>query len=172
MSRVDEHDHLVVVRVAGAPERAWATFGAHGPIGLALRGRARAAGRAVLSIGAPRRTPVGTRREVRDAEGVLLGELEHRTQLSLARSPWAVVGPGDRGVLAWTREPSAARALAGRLLRRLAPRTELMVGQRAQAEVVPAGPGRWALDLTRVPPDVLDRRLALALLVALDGCRR
>jgi hypothetical protein len=47
-----------------------------------------------------------------------------------------------------------------------------MVGQRAQAEVVPAGPGRWALDLTRVPPDVLDRRLALALLVALDGCRR
>lgn len=128
-----------------------------------------------LMMTAPVACPAGARRLIRDRTGGDLGYLEHRRNLSLVRRVTALVGSGDAGVLAWTREPHLAAAAARRLSRITrhpwnapAPLTTVLLGQVEAGDIVPLSGDPLAFRLSWRGEERLPIREAALLAVALD----
>lgn len=107
-----------------------------------------------IVICAPAVSPAGCRRHLRDESGADAGYLEYRSHLSAARCVTALVGPGDDGVLAWTRERAVLPALRRRIMRNApVPATAVMIGQveAGSIDAVPGLPGAYRLVWGRGP---------------------
>lgn len=118
------------------------------------------------------------RYDVLDATGALLGVLERRFRASLVRSTWGILDASEREV-AWARERSMPVAIARRV-KNLLPYGELvplpyhftiLQGERPIGEVrrVFSMRDRYVLDLATDVEGVVDRRVGIALAIALDA---
>lgn len=124
---------------------------------------------------APIACAAGTRRLIRDCHGGDRGHVEHRHNLSLVRRVTALVGPGDAGVLAWTREPRLAGA-AARQLSRIArhprsaqvPLTTVLLGQVEAGDIAPVYGDPHSFRLVWRGKNRLPLREAALLAVSLD----
>lgn len=132
----------------------------------------------LFRIKARRMMEVGGRYDVTAPDGERIGVLEKRFRQSLLRSTWGILGP-DEQELAVARERSLPVALLRRVID-LVPYGELVpilfhftldAGDRHLGDVTRAWGlrDRYTLDLSGDTDGVLDRRLAIALAIALDA---
>jgi uncharacterized protein YxjI len=126
------------------------------------------------------------RYRVTDAEGVEIGELAKAFKRSLARSTWRVYEPDGQDEIAWATERSLFRSLLRRLLSLggfipivgdllgLIPiryHFDFFAGERklGHFERLFGLRDRYVLDLAADQEHVVDRRVAIALAVAMDA---
>jgi uncharacterized protein YxjI len=126
------------------------------------------------------------RYKVTDAEGAEIGEIAKAFKRSLARSTWRVYAPGGQEEMVWATERSLFRSLLRRLLSlaglipivgevlELVPiryHFDFFAGERAigHFERLFGLRDRYVLDLAADVEHVLDRRVAIALAVAMDA---
>jgi uncharacterized protein YxjI len=126
------------------------------------------------------------RYKVTDAEGAEIGEIAKAFKRSLARSTWRVYAPGGQEEMVWATERSLFRSLLRRLLSlaglipivgevlELIPiryHFDFFAGERAigHFERLFGLRDRYVLDLAADTEHVLDRRVAIALAVAMDA---
>ena len=121
---------------------------------------------------------IGGRYDVVDAQGGRIGVLEKRFRESLLRSTWGILDATEHEV-ATAREKSRGVAIARRI-KDLVPYGELvplryhftiLSGERPIGEVRrPIGiRDRYVLDLAADPERIVDRRVGVALAIALDA---
>lgn len=121
---------------------------------------------------------LGGRYDVHDAAGTRLGVLEKRFGRSLLRSTWGILDASEQEV-AWTQERSVAVALARRAID-FVPLGDLVpipfhfviqVGEEQIGQLTRAigFRDRYVLDLRGDPERRIERRVAVALAVALDA---
>jgi hypothetical protein len=133
----------------------------------------------LFRIRARRYMDVSGRYDVLDPDEERLGVLERRFGASLVRSTWAVLDGEDEQEVAVARERSMGIALARRV-KDLIPMGDLvpipyhftlLVGEREVGEVRRSlgVRDRYVLDLGGDPDGVIDRRVGVALAVALDA---
>jgi uncharacterized protein YxjI len=142
--------------------------------------------RELFRLKARQRFDPTARYKVTDAAGMEIGELAKAFRRSLARSTWRVYTPGGGEEIAWATERSLFRSLLRRLLSLggfipivgdllgLIPiryHFDFFAGERklGHFERLFGLRDRYVLDLTADAEHVLDRRVAIALAVAMDA---
>jgi len=140
----------------------------------------------LFRVKARKRFDPAARYEVTDADGTPIGDLAKAFRRSLARSTWRLYAPGATEELAWATERSLFRSLLRRLLSLggfvpvvgellgLIPiryHFDFFIGDRSAGglERKFGIRDRYLLDLSRDQERRIDRRLAIALAVAMDA---
>ena len=140
----------------------------------------------LFRVKASKRFDPTARYRVADADGTEIGQLGKAFKRSLARSTWRVYAPGGEREVVWATERSLIRSLLRRLLglAGLIPivgeildlipiryHFDFFAGERkiGHFERLFGLRDRYLLDLTADPERLLDRRVAIALAVAMDA---
>lgn len=135
--------------------------------------------RELFRFKARRAFDLGGRYDITEPSGATIGVLENRFRQSLLRSTWAVLDPGSEEERLLVQERSMPIAIVRRLWGFLPLEVPFLFpyhfdlledgGVVGSVERQRSLRDRYLLDLHDLPPERLDRRVAVALAIALDA---